>query len=85
MTNYREILRLHSQGFSQRGIAASCECSRNIVAKVLQKAAELNMIWPLTGDPSNSELSTVFATEATVSDARKRPDYERIHREMGKH
>ena len=25
MTSYREILRLHSQGLSQRSIAASCE------------------------------------------------------------
>ena len=31
MTNYREILRLHSRGISQRGIAASCQCSRNTV------------------------------------------------------
>ncbi|MDI3532846.1 MAG: hypothetical protein PWR28_1191, partial [Synergistaceae bacterium] len=28
MIQYREILRLHSQGVSQRGIAAACRCSR---------------------------------------------------------
>lgn len=29
MTQYREILRLHSQGISQRNIAVSCACSLN--------------------------------------------------------
>ena len=47
MTNYREILRLHSQGISQRSIAASCACSRNTVAKVLNRAQELDVAWPL--------------------------------------
>ena len=37
MTKYREILRLHSQGVSQRGIASSCRCSRNTVSKVLER------------------------------------------------
>jgi len=40
MTNYREILRLHSQGISQRSISASCECSRNTVSNTLKKAEE---------------------------------------------
>ena len=34
MTQYRQILRLHSQGISQRSIAQSCQCSRNTVAAV---------------------------------------------------
>lgn len=36
MTKYHQILRLHSQGISQRSIAQSCGCSRNTVAAVLQ-------------------------------------------------
>jgi transposase len=32
MTKYREFLRLHSQGISNRSIAVSLECSRNTVA-----------------------------------------------------
>ncbi|MBQ8620744.1 MAG: helix-turn-helix domain-containing protein [Oscillospiraceae bacterium] len=32
MTQYRQFLRLHSQGISQRSIAQSCGCSRNTVA-----------------------------------------------------
>ena len=43
MTKYREILRLHSQGISQRTIAISLSCSRNTVSKVLKCAEELNV------------------------------------------
>lgn len=46
MTKYREILRLFSQGISQRSIALSCECSRNTVARVIAQAKELNVHWP---------------------------------------
>ena len=42
MTKYREILRLKSLGFSERNIAQSCGVSRNTVAKVLKKAAEIS-------------------------------------------
>ncbi|MHC1771538.1 MAG: helix-turn-helix domain-containing protein [Flexilinea sp.] len=48
MTQYREILRLYSHGISQRSIALSCQCSRNTVAKVIRRAQELSIQWPLT-------------------------------------
>lgn len=38
MINYREILRLHSLGHSQRSIAASAKASCNTVSDVLKKA-----------------------------------------------
>ena len=47
MTKYREILRLKSLGFSERNIAHSCGVSRNTVAKVVKKAAEIKLSWPL--------------------------------------
>ena len=50
MTKYREILRLKSLGFSERNIAQSCGVSRNTVAKVLKKAAEIKLSWPLDFD-----------------------------------
>ncbi len=39
MTNYREILRLHSLGLNKTEIASSCQCARNTVAATLQRAA----------------------------------------------
>ena len=45
MTDYREILRLKSLGFSERNIALSCSCSRNTVSRVLRRAEELGFMW----------------------------------------
>lgn len=84
MTNYREILRLHSLGISGRSIAASCACSRNTVAKVLQRAQELNVAWPLKEGISDIELQQMFFPEVNPPLSRKRPDYGYIHKEMGK-
>ena len=84
MTNYREILRLHSQGISQRSIAVSCACSRNTVAKVLNRAQELDVTWPLQEGVSDTELRKFFSPESKTPSLRKRPDCEHIHREMAK-
>jgi len=53
MTNYREILRLISQGISQRSIAVSCECSRNTVASVVKQSEEFNV--GMAVEPRNDE------------------------------
>lgn len=84
MTQYREILRLHSQGISQRNIALSCACSRNTVSKIIQRAGELGIAWPLERELTDGELrQRLFAESAQVS-SRKYPDYEYIHKEMAK-
>lgn len=84
MTNYREILRLYSQGISQRSIAVSCACSRNTVAKVLNRAQELDVAWPLQEGLSNAELRKLFSPEVRTPSLRRRPDCEYIHSEMAK-
>lgn len=60
MTKYREILRLKSLGFSERNIAQSCGVSRNTIAKVLKKAAEINLSWPLGFDMTDSALEELM-------------------------
>ncbi|GAB6179447.1 hypothetical protein JCM14036_07660 [Desulfotomaculum defluvii] len=60
MIKYREILRLHSQGISQRGIAASCQCSRNTASAVIQRADECGISWPFEKDLSDSELQDLM-------------------------
>ena len=47
MTQYREILRLHSMNLSQMNIAASCGVSKKTVNKVLKAASEYGISWPL--------------------------------------
>ncbi|MDP3113153.1 MAG: IS21 family transposase, partial [Candidatus Cloacimonadaceae bacterium] len=84
MTQYRDILRLHKQGISGRGIAASLSCSRNTVSEVLQAAKALGIEWPLPDAVSDQELEEkLFPAEETES-RRKMPDYDHIHKELGK-
>jgi transposase len=84
MTQYREVLRLHKQGISRRGIAASLSCSRNTVSKVLLAAEALSITWPLPDSVSDRELENqLFPTEGSVT-RRKMPDFDHIHKELGK-
>lgn len=84
MTDYREILRLHSQGISQRGIATSCECSRNTVSSVINKALDADITWPLPAVMSDDDLRKALFPEHALPTNRKTPDFEHIHKEMAK-
>ena len=84
MTNYREILRLDSLGINKVNIAASCSCSRNTVATVLQKAEENNLNYPLPNDLSDKQLSEILFPPSELKPTYKMPDYEYVHREMAK-
>jgi len=84
MTNYREILRLHNHGISQRSIAKSLECSRNTVASTLTRAKEAGLEWPLPDSLSDGGLRQALFPEQLLPANRKTPDFEYIHREMAK-
>lgn len=84
MTEYREILRLQCQGISQRCIAESLNCSRNTVAKVLLRAKELSISWPLNPETTDSTLEKVFYPGSVSTTDRRLPNYEYIHKEMAK-
>ena len=43
MTNYRKILEMYSQGFSQRSIETNVHSSHQTVRAVIDRAAELNI------------------------------------------
>ena len=80
MTNYREILRLHSCGISQRGIASSCQYSRNTVNKVLARAKEISIRWPLKDELTDGDLEKLLFPDLTASAfSRRKPDLEYIH------
>jgi transposase len=84
MTKYREILRLHSQGISNRSIAVSLECSRNTVRGVLERAEETDMHWPLPENMSDRMLEQTLFGKRTQSRKCKIPDFEYIHRELAR-
>jgi transposase len=84
MTNYREILRLKSLGILKRDIARACGCSRNTVATVIKKATENGVMWETAEHLSNKELGEKLFPKPMRNPVYKIPDWEYIHREMGK-
>lgn len=85
MIDYREILRLHSKGHSQRTICSGVHCSDHTVRNVLQAAAAQGIEWPLDEDVTNADLEQLFFPDKykTVS-SYVEPDYQYIHRELAK-
>ena len=85
MTNLsREILRMASKGISQRSMATALSCSRHQVAKTLQRAAELNLAWPLPEETTDDILQDMLFPVRQSSSGYTEPDYEYIDREMRK-
>lgn len=83
MTNYREILRLHSLGHTQRSIAASAKASRNTVSDVLKRAQELRITWPLDDDVTNEALDELlYGRRESSSTPYAVINYEYIHQQL---
>lgn len=82
MTKYREIIRLHSLNFSERNIALSCSVSRNTVSKVLKKADELNISWPLDETMTDDALENIFFPKEKSATNKRMPDYAYIRKEL---
>lgn len=83
MTDYREILRLKSLGFSERNIALSCPCSRNTVSKVLKRAGELNISWPIPNEQTNAVLEgLLYPKDGKGINNKKMPSLDHIHKEL---
>ena len=82
MTNYREILRLHSLGLNKTEIASSCRCARNTVAATLQRAANCGLQWPLPEKMSDKQLSERLFPTSPSKPVYKMPDYAYVHKEL---
>ncbi len=85
MTNYREILRLSALGCSQQDIAYSVNVSKKTVNRILKRARELNISWPLDNDQTNEVLSgQLFPVGQTTSTAtnKRMPDFDYVHKEL---
>lgn len=84
MTKYCEILRLQSLGFSERNIAMSVPCSRNTVSKVLKRAAEKGISWPLPTGTTDADLEKQLSQTAPSVSSKRMPDYAYIRKELFK-
>ena len=83
MTKYREILRLSNLGLSQQNIADSCNVSKKTVNRVLKRAEELGISWPLDENDTDAVLAEKFFPSSRQIKSNKRmPDYAYIHKEL---
>ena len=83
MTKYREILRLKSLNLSQQNIAHSCNVSKKTVNRVLKRAEELGISWPLDENDTDAVLAEKFFPSAKQTTSTKRmPDYDYIRKEL---
>ena len=84
MTKYREIIRLKSLGISQDGIAGSCQVSKKTVNRVLKRAEELHIAWPLQENETDVVLEAKLfpsSKQKQLTD-RRMPDFDYIQQEL---
>lgn len=84
MTKYREILRLASLGLSQQNIADSSGVSKKTVNRVLKRAKELNIFWPLEANETDAVLAEKLfpSAQKQVSSTKRMPDFNYIQKEL---
>lgn len=84
MRKIQEVLRLHIQaGLSERTIAKSVSLSRSTVGKIITRAQELGMSWPLPADVDDAGLEAMLFP---VPQGRPKncfePEWNRIYQEL---
>ena len=85
MVNYKEILRLSHEGYSQRQLESSLHCSRHTIREVLTVAKENGITYPLDDSLSNEQLEAILFPEKRSSVGQYlEPDFTYIHKELAK-
>lgn len=85
MRKIRDVLRLKLEStLSIRQISASTKLSVGTVQKLLHKANELNLTWPLPESMTDEKLASLFYPQADigVSHRCQVPDWSKIHQEL---
>ena len=84
MTKYREILRLSNLGLSQQSIADSCGVSKKTVNRVLKKAKEINISWPLDANDTDAVLAEKLfpSADKPIASNKRMPDFAYIRKEL---
>ena len=68
--------------FSERSIAQLCSVSRNTVSKVLKRAQELKISWPLEDNQTNAVLQETMFPQKKSATRKPMPDFEYVHKEL---
>ena len=79
MTNYKEIIRLHSLGLNKTRIAESCGCARSTVITALHKAEENGLSWNAVKNLSSEEVARKLYPATSMEQQYDMPDYEWVH------
>lgn len=85
MIDYRNILRLHSEGHSQRAMERELYCSRHTISDVLDKAKKAGISWPLGEDVTNEMIQELlYPGKYALACPYTQPDFSEIHKELAK-
>ena len=84
MTNYREVLRLKSLGLNHSQIAKSTAVARQTVARISQRAEELELTHASAKDLSDREIAELLYPAISDKPVFKMPDYTYVHHELAK-
>jgi IS30 family transposase len=82
MTKYREILRLHSLGFSQQNIAYSSNVSKKTVNRVINRAKQINISWPLDDSHTDAVLEKILFPKSQANTVKRMPDFAYVCKEL---
>lgn len=83
MIRYREILRLNALGNTIADVAAGAKCSTDTVRRVLKKAKEHGLEWPLPPSIGDEAIKRViYPDKYGKRGLFKEPDYEYVHKEL---
>jgi hypothetical protein len=82
VVDYKQILRLHGLGVSQRGIAETVPCSRNTVSVVVRAAGERGVRFEDVAGMTPGEVRALLSKEAVRHTVHTPPDFEQVHAEL---
>lgn len=82
--DYRAVLRLQAKGLSRRQIAASLGCSRDSVARVLNRAEKKDFAWDEAEALSAKDVEKRLFPERSRRGDLAEPDLEHVHAELAK-
>jgi len=83
MRKIKEVLRLCTQGLSDRDVARSVKVARTTVRRIRKRAKTVGLSWPLPDDLTDSAMETLLFPSRTPAGVHPRPipDWKYIHTE----
>ena len=84
MRKIREVLRLKTDGFSDRQIAVTIGSARSTVQECIRRARQAGLAWPLAPDLDETALHARLYQRAVPLTRTPQPDFAQLHHELGR-